>query len=108
MVIRPAVFPRKSSGGRGLPRITPATEQMVRDVINDVQQPTPNRRVPEIIAEVQRRCLELQLRPPLGQHFTPPPSGFIHRAAGQQRLKCLPARAMGPVRSPFAQTAARP
>jgi DNA-binding CsgD family transcriptional regulator len=59
-----AVLPRKSSGGRGLPRIAPAAEQMVRDVINGVLQSMHYRRAPEIIAEVQKRCLELQLRPP--------------------------------------------
>ena len=59
-----AVLPRKSSGGRGLARITPAAEQMVQYVLNGVLQYTPSKRVPEIIAEVQKRCLELQLRPP--------------------------------------------
>jgi DNA-binding CsgD family transcriptional regulator len=59
-----AVLPRKSSGGRGVPRITPAAEQMIQDVINGVLQSTHYRRVPEIIAEAQKRCLELQLRPP--------------------------------------------
>ncbi len=59
-----AVLPRKSSGGRGLPRIAPAAEQMVQDVIDGVLQSAHYNRVPEIIAEVQKRCLELQLRPP--------------------------------------------
>ena len=59
-----SVLPKKSSGGRGLPRITPATEQMVQDVINGVLQSAHYNRVPEIIAEIQNRCLEFQLRPP--------------------------------------------
>jgi DNA-binding CsgD family transcriptional regulator len=59
-----ALLPRKSSGGRGLPRITPAAEQTVQYVLNGVLQYTPRKRVSEIIAEVQKRCLELQLRPP--------------------------------------------
>ena len=59
-----AVLPRKSSGGRGLSRITPATEQMVQDVINGVLEFTHDMRVPELIAEVQKRCLKLRLRPP--------------------------------------------
>jgi DNA-binding CsgD family transcriptional regulator len=59
-----SVLPRKSSGGRGLPRIAPAAEQMVHDVINGVLQSMHHRPVPEIIAEVQRRSLELRLRPP--------------------------------------------
>lgn len=59
-----AVLPRKSSGGRGLPRIMPAAEQMVQDVINGVLQSAHYNRVPEIVAEVQKRCQEVQLRPP--------------------------------------------
>jgi hypothetical protein len=87
-----SVLPRKSSGGRGLPRIAPAAEQMVHDVINGVLQSMHHRPVPEIIAEVQRRSLEL---------------GFIY-AATQPRPESRPAKAPGPARSRFARTAARP
>jgi DNA-binding CsgD family transcriptional regulator len=59
-----AVLPRKSSGGRGLPRISSAAEQVIEYVLSSVPQYTPNKCVPEIIAEVQKRCLKLQLRPP--------------------------------------------
>ena len=53
-----AVLSRKSSGGKGLPRIAPATEQMAQDVFNGSSQSEHDMRVPAIIAETQRRCLE--------------------------------------------------
>lgn len=44
--------------------MTPAAEQMVEDIVNGVFQTMSSMGLPEIIAEVQKRCLKLGVRPP--------------------------------------------
>ena len=101
-----AALPRKSSGGRGLPRIAPAAEQMLHDVINGVLQSMLHRPVPEIVAEIQRRSLELRFRPPsvstlrrrLRVHLTCSTAAAPEEPRGQSSRSGAPA--IHPRRSP--------
>ena len=49
---------------RGSPRISPAAEQMVQEIVDGVVQSKATHGTSMIIAEIQRRCQELGLRPP--------------------------------------------